>query len=40
VELTFAMEGPLGGLLGALGAGKIRQMVDTEANALREHLAP
>lgn len=40
VELTFAMEGPLGGLLGALGAGKIRQMVDAEANALREHLAP
>jgi Polyketide cyclase / dehydrase and lipid transport len=40
VTLSFAMSGPLGGLLGALAAGKIRHMVDAEANALRTAVAP
>lgn len=34
VALTFVMNGPLGAPLGALGAAKIRDMVDTEATSL------
>ena len=40
VTLTFTMSGPLGSLLGALGAGKIRSMVDTEAEALSAAVTP
>ncbi|GAA1840399.1 hypothetical protein GCM10009836_19680 [Pseudonocardia ailaonensis] len=35
VHLEFAMEGPLGSLLGALAGGRIRSMVDTEAASLK-----
>lgn len=35
VDLTFAMEGPVGGMLGRLGAATIRRMVDTEASSLK-----
>lgn len=38
VELTFAMTGLLGAVLGRLGASKIRAMVDAEAAALTAHL--
>ena len=38
VEVAFAMTGPVGAVLGRLGAGKIRGMVDTEAASLRRHL--
>lgn len=40
VELTFAMTGPLGTVVGLLGAGKIRKMVDAEAAALTTRLHP
>ena len=40
VMLTFAMSGPLGAVLGALGASKIRGMVDAEAAALASWLRP
>lgn len=35
VTLVFAMEGPVGGPLGRLGAGTIRKTVDTEAASLK-----
>ncbi|BBA99385.1 hypothetical protein RVR_5982 [Actinacidiphila reveromycinica] len=35
VVLTFAMEGPVGALLGRLGAGTVRRMVDTEGASLK-----
>lgn len=35
VTLVFTMEGPVGGLLGRLGAGAIRGAVDGEAAALK-----
>ncbi|HEX3791599.1 MAG TPA: SRPBCC family protein [Pseudonocardiaceae bacterium] len=38
VELSFTMEGPLGGPVGRLGASRIRSMVDTEAASLRTAL--
>lgn len=38
VTLTFTMAGPLGAVLGALGARKIRDMVDAEAAGLRKIL--
>ena len=40
VILTFTMDGPLGRVLGALGASKIRSMVDTEARALSAAVTP
>ncbi|MFF0145700.1 polyketide cyclase/dehydrase/lipid transport protein [Amycolatopsis sulphurea] len=40
VVLGFAMTGPFGLLLGVLGAGKIRAMVNAEAAALRAALSP
>ena len=39
VMLTFGMSGPLGVVLGALGASKIRSMVDGEAGALASRLS-
>lgn len=38
VTLTFEMSGPLGGVLGVLGARTIRAMVDTEATSLKRHF--
>jgi hypothetical protein len=38
VELGFTMDGPLGSLIGRLGAARIRSMVDTEAASLRTAL--
>lgn len=38
VELTFTMAGPLGAVLGVLGAAKIRGMVDAEAAALAKRF--
>ncbi|WP_166462911.1 SRPBCC family protein [Amycolatopsis acidicola] len=38
VRLSFTMTGPVGGLLGRLGAGKIKSMVDEEAAALSRRL--
>ena len=40
VTLTFAMGGALGRVLGALGASKIRGMVDAEADALTAAVTP
>ena len=40
VTLSFAMTGSLGAILGRLGAGKIRSMVDAEARGLRGALVP
>lgn len=40
VTLTFAMTGPLGGILGALGASQVRVMVDAEAEALAAAVTP
>ncbi|WP_375493731.1 SRPBCC family protein [uncultured Jatrophihabitans sp.] len=40
VTLTFTMTGPLGRILGLLGAAKIRGMVDTEARALTAVVQP
>jgi uncharacterized membrane protein len=37
VTLTFAMEGPVGRLIGRLGAGTIRRMVDTESASLKAY---
>jgi carbon monoxide dehydrogenase subunit G len=39
VTLTFEMTGVLGGLVGTLVGGKIRGMVDTEAESLRKRLS-
>ncbi|GAA3525169.1 hypothetical protein GCM10022222_04960 [Amycolatopsis ultiminotia] len=40
VALSFAMTGPVGAVLGVLGAGKIRDLVNAEAAALRAVLTP
>jgi uncharacterized protein YndB with AHSA1/START domain len=39
VDLSFEMSGPVGGLLGRLGARRIRGFVDAEAAALRKALS-
>jgi uncharacterized membrane protein len=40
VTLSFAMTGPVGAALGALGARRARDMVEAEAAALRTAVSP
>jgi carbon monoxide dehydrogenase subunit G len=39
IELSFSMTGPIGGVMGRLGAAKAKRMVDAEAAGLRKRLA-